>query len=571
MHIKKQNIIQFISIVAIVILTNIIGSYAHFRIDLTKEGRYSLSNTTKELLIGLDDYIYVEVYLKGDFPAGIERLSKETEQILNEFKSVNDLIQYNFINPTESPDEKTRTEILQQLYEKGLTPTNLQVKEANSYTEKVIIPGAIIKYGANELPINLLKNIISSSPQENIERSIQELEYEFTNAIIQLITQVKPNIAFIEGHGELNGIEVEDFRNSLREQYNVKKIDLRTFEVDANGNPDLSKKLNEINQQKLLIIAKPINKFQNLDKYFIDQFIMNGGKTLWLMDATNADMDSLSNKGTFLATPLRELNLKDMLFKYGVRINSTIIEDVSSSKIPVPTSFLGDVPQWELRPWRYFPIIIPTLSHPITNNLNAVKFEFVGNIDTVNVSASIKKTVLLKSSPYTKLVNTPYEISLQEALNAPIQDKFNSKEQPLAVLLEGKFESVFKNRLAQLTTELPFKDSSVETKILVIADGDIARNTVSRGVALPLGYDNYEKKQYGNKNFLLNAVNYLLEENELIDIRNRDVKMRLLDAQKVSKEKPFWQFFNILLPVLIILILGWFKHTKRINKYTNET
>ena len=567
---RKKDISQFLSIVLVIVLINFIGSLAHDRFDLTKEGRYSLSEASKNLLSSIDDYVYIEVFLEGDFPAGIERLSLETKQILSEFKSQNNLVQFTFINPTESTDEKTRNEIIKQLYEKGLDPTSLQVKDGDSYTEKIIIPGAIVKYGSKEVAVQLLKNQIAATPDQNLEQSIRELEYEFTNAIKQLRTPLKPSIALLTGHGELDGVDIEDLTLSLTQQYSVDKIDLREFEVDSIGNPDLAKKLHDLKLKKLLLIAKPISKFQNLDKYFIDQYIMNGGKVIWMLDATNADMDSLSNKGSFLAYPLRDLNLGDQLFKYGVRVNSNLIEDVSSSKIPVPVSFVNDVPKWELLPWRYFPISIPTSSHPITSNLNAVKFDFASSIDTVKTNTTVKKTILLHSSPYTKLANTPYEVSLQKALEQPSQDEFNKDPQAMAVLLEGNFESVFKNRISQLSTKLPFKELSESTKMIVISDGDVAQNQVSRGVALPLGYDNYEKRQYGNKDFILNSIDYLLEEEALIDVRTRELKMRLLDSQKINQERSFWQALNMLAPVLLIILFGMIKQYRRKKKYTYE-
>ena len=567
---RKKDIIQFLSIVLVIILINFIGSIAHSRFDLTKEGRYSLSEASKHLLGSIDDYVYIEVFLEGDFPAGIERLSLETKQILSEFKSQNNLVQFTFINPTESTDEKTRNEIIKQLYEKGLDPTSLQVKDGDSYTEKIIVPGAIVKYGSKEVAVQLLKNQIAASPDQNLEQSIRELEYEFTNAIKQLRTPLKPSIALLTGHGELEGVDIEDLTLSLTQQYSVDKIDLREFEVDSLGNPDLAQKLRDLKLKKLLLIAKPISKFQNLDKYFIDQYIMNGGKVIWMLEATNADMDSLSNKGSFLAYPLRDLNLGDQLFKYGVRVNSNLIEDVSSSKIPVPVSFVNDVPKWELLPWRYFPVSIPTSSHPITSNLNAVKFDFVASIDTVKTNTDVTKTVLLHSSPYTKLANTPYEVSLQKALEQPAQDEFNKGPQAMAVLLEGTFESVFKNRISQLSTKLPFKELSKTTKMIVISDGDVAQNQVSRGVALPLGYDNYEKRQYGNKDFILNSIDYLLEEEALIDVRTRELKMRLLDSQKINQERSFWQALNMLAPILLIILFGLIKQYRRKKKYTYE-
>ena len=567
---RKKDIIKFLSILVIVVLINFIGSTAHHRFDLTKEGRYSLSEASKELLSALDDYIYIEVYLEGDFPAGIERLSLETRQILSEFKAQNELIKFTFINPTESTDDKTRNEIIKQLYEKGLNPTSLQVKDGDSYSEKIIVPGAIVKYGAYEKTVQLLKNQIASTPDQNLEQSIRELEYEFTNAIKQLRTPLKPSIAFLTGHGELEGIDIEDLTGTLAQQYSIDKIDLREFEVNDTGEPDLAKKLRDLKLKKLLLIAKPKTTFQNLDKYFIDQYIMSGGKVIWMLDATNADMDSLSNKASFLAYPLRDLNLSDQLFKYGVRVNSNLVEDISSSKIPVPVSFVNDVPKWELLPWRYFPISIPTSNHPITSNLNAVKFDFAGSIDTVKTNTKINKTILLHTSPYTKLVNTPYEVSLQKALDQPVQEEFEAKEEALAVLLEGTFESIFKNRINQLSKKLPFKDSSKATRMLVISDGDVAQNQVSRGAALPLGFDNYEKRQYGNKDFILNAVDYLLEEDALIDVRTRELKMRLLDVQKINRERSFWQILNLVIPVLLVILFGLIKQYRRKKKYAYE-
>ena len=567
---RNKDIIQLISIFIIIILINIIGSMVYHRFDLTQEGRYSLSKASKKLLSEIDDYIYIEVYLEGDFPAGIERLSLETKQILSEFKTQNDFIQFTFINPTESKDDKTRNEILKQLYEKGLNPTNLQVKNGDSYTEKIIIPGAIVKFGANEIAVQLLKNQIASSPDQNLEQSIRELEYEFTNAIKQLRSSLKPSIAFLKGHGELDGIDIKDLRNSLTEQYSVDEIDLREFEVDSLGKPNLKKKLRDLKLKKLLLIAKPKLTFENLDKYFIDQYIMNGGKVIWMIDATNADMDSLSNKGSFIASTLRDLNLGDQLFKYGVRINSNLVEDISSSKIPVPISFVNDIPQWELLPWRYFPVSIPTLNHPITSNLNAVKFDFVSSIDTIKTNTIINKTVLLHTSPYSRLVNTPYEISLQKALEQPVQNDFNIQHAAIAVLLEGTFESLFKNRINKLSDELPFIKSSKPNRMLVISDGDIAKNQISRGAALPLGYDNYEKRQYGNKDFILNAIDYLLEEDALIEVRSRDLKMRLLDRQKINLERSFWQIINLIIPITLVIIFGIFKQYARNKKYSNE-
>lgn len=565
---RQKYTIQLLSITIIIILLNTLSSVWFHRFDLTKEKRFSLSETTKELLTVIDDYIYIEVYLEGDFPSGIERLSLETEYLLEEFRSQNPLIKYSFINPTENTDENTRNEIINQLFEKGLNPTTLQIKEGNGYSEKIIIPGAIVKYGAQEFPISLLKNELANTPEQNIEKSIQELEYEFTNAINHLTDPIKQKIGFISGHGELEELEIEDLFNTLSEQYILDQINLREFDTSPSGQPDLMKKLRDLKSKDLLILAKPKNKFENLDKYFIDQYVMSGGKMIWLIDATNADMDSLSNSGSFLVQSLsRDLNLEDLLFKYGVRINSNLIQDVSSSKIPIPTSFTNNIPKWELVPWNYFPVAIPGTNHPITRNLNAVKFDFAGSIDTLKTQTKINKTLLLQTTPYTKLIKTPYKVNLKAALKAPLKEEYNNGRQTLAVLLEGNFESLFKNRINKLSTKLPFEETSKPTKMIVISDGDLVKNQISRGVSLPLGYDKYEKRQYGNKVFILNAIDFLLNEDALINIRSRELSIRGLNVQKIARQKRFWQIMNIGMPILMMIIFGVMKQYLRRKKY----
>lgn len=297
---------------------------------------------------------------------------------------------------------------------------------------------------------------------------------------------------------------------------------------------------------------------------------MNGGKVIWLIDATNAHMDSLSSKATFQVQALDNLNLSDQLFKYGIRLNSNLVQDISCSKIPIPTSFSKDIPKWELVPWKYFPVAIPSNNHTITTNLNAVKFDFTGSIDTVETNSKIKKTILLQTSPYTKLQNTPCDVSLQKALEPPNQKEFNRGSQALAVLLEGTFESVFKNRIHTIIGNLPFTERSIPTKMMVISDGDLITNQQSNGVPLPLGFDKYEKRQYGNKEFILNVIDYLLDEEELINVRSREVKLRPLDSKKINTAKQFWQLINIGLPILIIIFFGIIRTCYRKNKYNYE-
>ena len=564
---RNKDIIQLISIFIIIILINIIGSMVYHRFDLTQEGRYSLSKASKKLLSEIDDYIYIEVYLEGDFPSGIERLSLETKQILSEFKTQNDFIQFTFINPTESKDDNTRNEILKQLYEKGLNPTNLQIKNGDSYTEKIILPGAILKFGANEIAVQLLKNQIGSSSDQNIEQSIRELEYEFTNAIKQLRSSLKPSIAFLKGHGELDGLDIKDLRNTLTQQYSVDEIDLREFELDSVGKPNLKKKLRELKLKKLLLIAKPKSTFENLDKYFIDQYIMNGGKTMWFLDGVAMDMDSLKGNAPFsMAVPL-DLNLTDLLFKYGVRVNYDLVMDFQSDQIPIIVGYQGNIPQQQLVPWFYHPVIIPKNKQSIVKNLDGIKSAFVSTLDTVK-AINIKKTPLLFSSPYSKIVRAPHRVSLQILEQEPNIKQFNAGEKPIAYLLEGEFQSVFQNRIAPNNESLKPKLASPSNKMIVFGDGDIIKNHVSSSDnAFPLGYNQFSKSQYnGNKQLIVNALNYLMDNENLINIRAKEVKLRLLNKSEIKNNRLKWQLINTLLPIVIIiqiiLVFGFVRKRK---------
>lgn len=556
----------------IIILINIISSYAHFRLDLTSEKRYSLSDTTIEMLETLEDYVTVTVYLEGDdFPAGFVRLNGETRQMLDEFKAYSNFIEFEFIDPQDNEDEKAKNELLSLLAKKGLEPTSLQVKDEDSFKQQIIVPGALVNYRNREAAVQLLKNRLGSSPERNLNSSIQELEYEFVNAIKNLQKQIKPRVAFIDGHDELDHIYVTDFSNALKKSYAVQRFDIREFVVDSlTGDISIQKQQNKLNSFEAIIIAKPRSSFTGLDKFLIDQYVMQGGKILWLLDAVNAEMDSLNNTGEMLAAPMREVALEDILFKYGARVNNNLIQDAASARIPVPASYVNNQPQWELRPWLYFPIIIPNDPHPVTNNLDAIKMDFVSTIDTIR-APGIKKTALLRSSPYTKVSPSPNLIRLQSALQPPNQQNFKAGRKMVAVLLEGSFESYYKNRISpanESKEKLSFTEQGVPTRMIVVSDGDIIRNPVSGGQALPLGYDRYEKRQYANKEFLLNAIDYLVEEDDMITIRSRELKLRLLDKNKVNEERSFWQILNTLLPVLVLIVFGLIRSYLRKKKYS---
>lgn len=557
-EVKKENIIQFSVLLAIIILLLIISNFLFTRIDLTSDKRYTLSKYTKETLRNVDDVIYFKIYLDGELPAGFKRLQNATKEIITEFRAYGkDNIQFEFIDPAESPDKKTRNEIFRQLYEKGLDPTNLQVKESDgSNSQKIIFPGLIVSYRGQEIPINILKNYSGYSPESNLNKSIQALEYEIMFAIHQLIDNEAPRIGFIEGHGELPKIEVEDMAASLSQSYFLHRVKIDEYIYSLQDSLGT-------NRFDLLIIAKPDSSFSEKDKFLIDQHIMYGGSVLWLIDPVSIDIDSLAYSRTTLAL-YRPVNLDDMLFRYGVRINPNLVQDMQCAVIPVNTALAGQEPNFAPAPWIYFPLITPSDKHPITKNLDMVKGQFASVLDTVGENYNIKKTILLSSSNYSRFINAPARVDLG-IINEKIEPaRFNKSNLPMGVLLEGTFNSAFQNRISPIYTkngEFEVQTISKPAKMIVIADGDIIRNhTQGYGEnkeALPLGYDRYTKQIFGNKEFLLNCVNYLVGNEGLMETRSKDYKLRLLDKPKLIDHKLKYQLINIIVPIILLALFGF--------------
>ena len=556
---KKRDLTALALAIIILILLNFVGSFVFHRFDLTSEKRYTLSDATKKIIQDLDDVVYVKVYLEGDFPSGFKRLRNETKEMLDEFRAYSDEnIEYHFINPSLSADKKQQNEIYKQLYDKGLQPTYLDVKEENGTSQQIIFPGAIVSYKGREMPWQLLKTQMGQSSEGQLNNSIQALEYEFASCIRNLTTPIRPGIGFIEGHGELDTLSLFDIRNALAEFYIVKRV-------------TINEQLNALNGLKAIIIAKPDTAFSEKDKFIIDQFVMNGGKILWAIDPLYTSIDSLRKVGGTIALPF-DLKLEDMFFKYGLRINSNMILDMQSSAIPVNKAFHGQPPRFELMPWLFSPLIMPTGSHPIVKNLDVIKIDFGASIDTVATSG-ITKTILLNSSKYSKTLNSPVRIDMRMVNMKPDETQFRNSYQPVAVLLEGEFESVFKNRIPpQIATDsaIGYKDKGVKTKMIVISDGDIIRNEVqySSQKTYPLGYDIYTQQTYGNKNFILNCVNYLCDDSGLISVRARELTLRLLDKKKVKNQRLKWQIFNTGLPLVILFLFGAVHTFIRKRKYT---
>lgn len=571
---RNKDISSLLIGVLVIILLNFIASFAFERFDLTTEKRYSLANASKELVKNLDDIVYVKVYLEGDFPASYKKLRDETQEMLDEFRAyANDNLDYEFINPAESGDEKITKEIYQQLYKQGLRPTDLPEKTTDGFSNKLIWPGAIFFYKGKEIPIQLLKSTLGGNPETIINNSIEGLEYEIANAIRSLTNNEIPKIAFIEGHGELDKYDVASFTSSLAEFYSIDRLALNEelHSLTERAIIDSSQSYVVKPKYKAIIIAKPQERFSEKDKFIIDQYIMYGGKVLWLIDPVFASMDSLQNADVTMAIPL-DLNLDDQLFTYGVRINTNLIQDLQAAPLPVVTGSIGNQPKTELFPWYFFPLLTPANEHPIVKNLNMVKGEFTSTIDTVN-KKNIHKTGLLKSSQYTKISSAPTRVSLSVLRFEPDQNQFNKGHQVAAVLLEGTFESVFKNRVPPQilnANEIAFKEQSSATSMIVVADGDIAKNPVNKRTNefMALGIDRYTKQQYGNPDFLLNVMNYLCDEDGLMTVRSKKFKIRMLDQTLLKAERFKWQLINTVLPVGFIIIFGLAHYLDRKKKYT---
>lgn len=565
---------SFIIALIIIVIVNVISSRVYTRFDLTAEKRYTLSPATKDLLKNLDDIVYFKVYLEGEFPAGFKRLKRATKELLDEFRAYNKNIQYEFINPSESEDVEERNATYQLLMEQGLNPTNLQVKTKTGMDQQVIFPGAIATYRNRELPIELLNAQMNVPPEAVLNNSIQNLEFKFANVINKLSKKVKPKVAFIEGHGELSLDETYDITLALQEDYNVER-----FRLDENINALVNRNLIDSAtsayqiqpKYEAIIIAKPDSAFSSKDKFIIDQYIMYGGKVMWLIDPVLTSMDSIQTAESTVAIE-NAMELKDQLFTYGIKLSANLVMDLNALPIPIRTGQMGNQPQIDFFPWYYFPVVTPISDHPIVRNLNAIKTQFVSSLDTARVR-NVKKTVLLQSSPYSRTIGVPAMISLSLIRQTTDERLYQEPPQPIAILLEGVFESHYKNRVPPSlmeAKEIGFKDFSNHTSMIVVSDGDIIKNQfhIPNGYPLPLGYDQFTRETFGNKEFILNALNYLTDGPGLISIRSRELKLRLLDKTKINNQRLVWQIINVTTPILIVLLTGVLLIWLRKRKYT---
>ena len=561
---KQLNTAVMVGLLSAFILVGIIAQFAFTRFDFTTEKRFTISPISRKIINDLLKPVKITVYLQGSgLPAGMKRLQGAARDMITDLKAYSHgNIQFEFVDLLSTikklPDDRQK-EAYEDFESKGVTGQNISFKTDDGVSQKLIFPEAVVKSGDKEVVVNLVQTRIGSSDEEQINISVQNLEYAFTSAIKKAVSGGKPQIGFTEGHHELTDVQLNDAMKSLSDGFEVGRLNLATIPFKA------------LQNIKLLVIPKPDQKFTELEKFKLDQYIMRGGKVLWTIDQVSAELDSLRGHGGEQMSFPKQLNLDDQLFRYGVRINYDLIADMSCSPIPVSTGEVGGQAQIQMLPWLYYPLFMPYSKHPIVKNLDAIHSEFASTIDLLNTK-NVKKTILLASSPYNKKISAPHILSLQALEQEPNPKDFQGTPKTVAVLLEGKFVSDWRNRplpdsMGEAVTIMP---ESVPTKMVVISDGDILKNQIGRdGSPYPLGYDHYTQQSYGNKNLLLNIADYMTDDSGLIALRTKEIKIRLLNRARIRNEKLYWQLVNTVGPLALVLICAIFQHYIRKRKYAH--
>lgn len=553
---KTGDILLLANGIVLAILLNILSSLFFFRIDLTDENRYSIKESTRQMLQQLDDVVYVEVFLEGELNSGFQRFQKSIRETLEVFRTYSgNKVQYIFTDPSQAMGDKAKNEFMAELASKGVQPIRVVDNKNGQRVEKIIFPGALISYGGFETGVMLLKGNKARTSEEEINQSIEGIEYEVGNAIYKLTNTNPKVIGLVRGHGEPDNASLADFLNSLSESYTVRPVTLN--------------RTGPLRDFNVLIIAKPSFGFSEKEKFILDQYIMHGGKAIFLLDRFRIDMDSIAAEG-YLPPP-NELNLDDMLFKYGVRINYDLVQDLNAARYHIVTGETGGKPRMQMIDWPYFPLINHYAGHPVTRNLDAVLTKFISSIDTVR-AAGVRKTPLLLTSPYSKTSGAPVNISINEIIKNTNPDSYTQGHIPVAYLLEGTFTSLFKNRFVPNETDATvFKENSMPTNIIVVADGDLVCNDVNpnTGQPQPLGFDRSSGYTFANKDLVANMLAYLTEEDGLINARARSVKIRPLDKNRIASEKIQWQTTNLLLPLVVLVVFGIVRGVLRKRKFAH--
>ncbi len=564
-----------LALLVALVFVNIISNYLFTRFDLTAEKRYTLSKSTKDMLGEIDEPVLFRIYLEGDdLPAEYRRFRNDIKNMLDQFRAYSRFIEYEFVNPNDFKTDEEKKQFYQTIVKKGLTPIPVTTEEGGVQKQQVVYPSMEVSYRGRETALQLQSAGISGrSTDEVVNSSVENLEYNFVTAIHRLSRPVKARVGFLLGHGELEKIDIFDIQMSLVEDYSLENVYLNENINALTGHimntQDSTITIN--NKFDVLVVPKPVKAFSDKDLYVLDQFVMYGGKILWLVDALDADMDSLQTKAQTFATRL-PTNLEEMFFNYGVRINPDLIMDYRCRGIPM----MGNDNRMQLVPWYYFPTLVPSSDHPIVRNLDVLKTDFISTIDLI--SNDIDKTVLLTTSDHVHIKNAPVNIQLSDAMVQVDNQLFNRSNMPVAVLLEGQFKSLFRNRLASQfasLSEIGFKSQCEKpTQMIVVSDGDMIRNGTAYNeqgqYPFPLGYDRYTNVEFANKTFILNAINYLAGDEGMIDARPRNIDIRRLNLAKVRDQRGFYQFANLFYPIFAVLILAVIVLVARKVKYKNR-
>lgn len=552
-----RSLIPWMFLLLIIVVANFLVASRVVRIDFTAEKRFTLSEISKETARAISRPTHIEIYLDGDLPAGFQRLKRAVSDLLYDMGAyAGGNLTFSYLDPMRG-DEAQQSENIQILLERNIQPTNLNVRSQGKTSQQLIFPAASIVAGEGEMTVNLLQSRGGTTPEQSLNASIENLEYTFVSALRKLMADGQPLVGFTEGNGELDDLQLHDAIHELASGYQVGRVDLGLMTLKG------------LEQMDVLIIAKPTKPFSELQKFKIDHFVMNGGHLIWALDQTTADLDSLIRTGEQMVLP-RTLNLDDILFTYGLRFNYNLVADMHSGHIPLNTGNVGGQPQIELVPWLFHPHLLPTTAHPILKNTDAIITAFAGTIDTIAV-VGVQKEFVLYSSPFSRLLNVPAPISLQMAGEEPEPEKFRSDRLPVAAILQGQFPSVFRHRSIppELDTTFSVPDVGVGSKMIAIADGDVFRNQVNPtdGSTYPLGWDRYAQQQYGNKSFLFNILDYLTDDEGLILLRDKEIKIRMLDPVSVRQHQLHWQLFNVALPPILLLLAVLFRQFYRKRKF----
>ena len=558
----------WVILIVLLVLINYVASILHFRVDLTEEKRYTVSTPTKRMLKNLKEPVSITVFLSGDLPAGFKKLSKSTDELLQEFREISDnKIQFNFEKPGEGLDDSAKTRLIDSLYTMGISPTNVkaQVKSGESQQEQFVYPGAVVKKGARALGIDLLKGQSYEGGLNSLNKAEALLEYKFASTIQKVSSDSLPIVGYVVGNGEPLTYNIYDLiERTLKPNYRFGFVLLDSFPFIPN-------------RYDALVIVKPTSKFTEAQKLKLDQYVMHGGKIIWLIDQLYAEMDSLQRaKSDFVAYD-RGLDLDDLLFKYGVRINQDLVQDLQCEKVPLVVGNMGNQPQMEFLPFPYFPLLSSYSNHPVAKNLDNVLSIFANSIDTVK-APGIRKTVLLATSDHSRTLSTPAIVSWNSVKVQEDAKYYTRKQIPVAVLLEGNFNSLYTNRIASATKDSldavyhhPFVSSTaLENKMIVISDADIVMNVVTQQEGpLYMGMHQFNKYQYANKDFFLNCMEYLTNSSGILEARSKDYTLRLLDTTRIEEKRGFWQFLNIGIPTIIVALCGLLFAWLRRRKYAS--